>query len=90
MIKGTKAEVQNKLRGRFLSYNHVFDPKNQFTQDVLKDLAKFCRAHQSTFHQDPYMSSKLDGRREVWLRIEQYLNLSLEEIYKLHGIKEEN
>lgn len=87
MIKGTKIELQNKLRGRFLAYGHVFDPQNQFTREVLEDLAKFCRAHTSTFHADPRKAANLDGRREVWLRIQQYLRFDLEEIYKLHNLE---
>lgn len=30
----------------------------------------------------------LEGRREVWLRIQEYLQLDSEEIYSLHKIKE--
>lgn len=52
---------------------------------VLADLARFCRAHQSTFHQDPHLASKLDGRREVWLRIQRYLEMTDEEIWAMHG-----
>jgi hypothetical protein len=49
---------------------------------VLADLARFCRANRSTAvyspvrgHMDPIASAKADGRREVWLRIAEYLNL---------------
>lgn len=52
---------------------------------VLADLAKFCRAHASTGHPDPYAAARLDGRREVWLRIQQHLNLSDEELWRLFG-----
>jgi len=71
-----------------IAYNKVFDRKNQFTKDVLKDLASFCRAHESTFHQDPRLHAVLEGRREVWLRIEQYLELTTSELYELHKIRE--
>lgn len=52
---------------------------------VLRDLAKFCRAHQSTGHKDPYVAARLDGRREVFIRIQQHMNLSDEELWKLFG-----
>ena len=52
---------------------------------VLRDLAKFCRAHTSTFHPDPYMAARLDGRREVWNRIQQHLKLDDEALWKLYG-----
>lgn len=48
---------------------------------ILKDLARFCRAHQSTAMRsptgaiDPLASARADGRREVWLRIIEHLAL---------------
>lgn len=49
---------------------------------VLKDLARFCRAHHSTAvyshvrgAMDPIASARADGRREVWLRIVENLHL---------------
>lgn len=51
-------------------------------QIVLKDLAKFCRANDSTMvvspvtrTVDPIASGRLDGRREVWLRLVHHLKL---------------
>ncbi len=52
---------------------------------VLEDLARFCRAHRSTFHQDTHLAARLDGRREVFLRIASQLNLSEEQIWDLYG-----
>jgi hypothetical protein len=61
------------------------------TQMVLADLAKFCRANRSTFHPDPHVAARLDGRREVWLRITQHLNLSTDDLiptaWRDEGIK---
>lgn len=54
---------------------------------VLKDLAKFCRAHTSTGHKDPYIAARLDGRREVFLRIQAHLKLSDDDLWKLFGEK---
>lgn len=53
-------------------------------QAVLADLAEFCRAEATTFHADARVHAALEGRREVWLRIQQHLNLTgtqLAEIY---------
>lgn len=81
-----KEAVLNFLRRRQTAYRRVFDRENVYTNEVLRDLAKFCRAHDSTFHADHAMSDRLDGRREVWLRIQQHLNLTDEELWKLyHG-----
>lgn len=88
MIVAPKEKVIRKLQGRAAAYNKVFDKQNQFTKDVLKDLAKFCRAHETTFHPDPRVHAALEGRREVWLRIIEHLTLSYEEIYALHTVKE--
>jgi hypothetical protein len=54
-------------------------------QDVLRDLAKFCRADRSCFDADPRLHAVAEGRREVWLRIQQHLNLSSEELFVLYG-----
>lgn len=51
---------------------------------VLADLAKFCRANETTWHSDPRIHAALEGRREVWLRIQQHLNLSSEQLFKLY------
>lgn len=52
---------------------------------VLEDLAKFCRAHETTFHADPRIHAVLEGRREVWLRIQQHLNLSDDQLWGIFG-----
>ena len=46
---------------------------------VLQDLAEFCRAT------DQRLNDVLIGRHEVWLRIQNHLNLTTEELYRLHG-----
>jgi hypothetical protein len=75
------------IHGRIVSYNNVFSKENQFTKPVLEDLARFCRANETSFHADPRIHAVLEGRREVWLRIQEYLNLSPDEIMALHKIK---
>lgn len=50
---------------------------------MLADLAKFCRAADSTYHTDNTVTYMLQGRREVWLRIQDHLNLSPEVLYQL-------
>ena len=49
-------------------------------QAVLADLARFCRADESTFNADPRVEGVLQGRREVWLRITKHLNLTPDEL----------
>ncbi len=88
MIKDTVSNFRRKLHGKIFSYNKVFEPNSPHTHEVLKDLAWFCRAHSPTFHADARIHAMLEGRREVWLRIQEYLQLDMEEIYSLHKIKE--
>lgn len=54
-------------------------------QMVLADLAKFCRADASCYDADPRMHAVLEGRREVWLRIQQHLRLTPEELFQLYS-----
>lgn len=68
-----------------MSYKRAFPTDNADTVAVLKDLAKFCRAVESTFHPDPRIAAQLDGRREVFLRIQQHLQLSTEQLWALLG-----
>lgn len=44
-------------------------------QTVLADLGGFCHATESTFCNDPYEHARLAGRRDVWLRIRNHLDL---------------
>lgn len=88
MIKDSIDAIKRLFVGRSFAYNQVFSRQNQFTNAVLKDLAKFCRAYESTFDVDQRKHAALEGRREVWLRIAENLELSGEEIYELHKVKE--
>lgn len=84
-----KTDLIEKAR-RFLTrrkgaYCRMFDSlENQDALIVLKDLAKFCRAHKTTFTKDERLSLLLEGRKEVWLRIQQHLNLSDDDLWDLY------
>lgn len=67
------------------AYDRVFDPAGVDQKIVLKDLARFCRADQSTFNPDPRVHALIEGRREVWLRIQTYLNLTPDQLWELYG-----
>lgn len=79
--------AQRFLFRRRHAYRQVFTPDNVFTDEVLRDLAKFCRAHESTFATDHSLSDRLDGRREVWLRIQHHLKLTEEDLWRIYGQK---
>lgn len=75
---------------RKIAYLRVFKPDDKAAhadsvEIVLKDLAKFCRANTSCFNSDPRAHALQEGRREVWLRIMEHLNLTPDEYWDKYG-----
>lgn len=77
------AATREFLFRRQTAYRVTF--QTPFGEEVLSDLAKFCRAGKSTFNADPYVAARLDGRRECWLRIQNHLQLTQEQLWKLQS-----
>jgi hypothetical protein len=73
------------VRRRKRDYTLTFNRQSPAAVAVLLDLAKFCRANQSTFHPDARSHAVLEGRREVWLRITNHLHLTTDELYSILG-----
>ena len=71
------------LFNRQRAYTLTFDPASEANALVLSDLALFCRADESTFHQDPRIHALMEGRREVFLRIQEHLKLDGETLAKI-------
>jgi hypothetical protein len=71
------------LGNRRYAYRQTF--KGPLAEVVLRDLAKFCRANQPTFHADPRAHALIEGRREVWLRLQNYLQLTPDQLWELYG-----
>ena len=76
--------VKRFLTTRKRSYQVTFQENNRDAQAVLKDLAKFCKADVTTFHKDARAHAVLEGRREVWLRIQNYLQLTPDQLWELY------
>ena len=79
------AELRDKLR-QFIGarqYNYQKTFRSPTGEVVLRDLARFCRANTSTFHEDARLHAVAEGRREVWLRIQSHLQLSPEDLWRL-------
>lgn len=73
--------VKRFLWNRQHNYRIVFNsPPGQI---VLADLASFCRSRSSTFDVDARVHAMAEGRREVWLRIQNHLNLTQKKLYEL-------
>lgn len=57
----------------------------------LRDLAKFCRANETCVVKDvngkidEHQTFILEGRREVWLRIQQHFNLTSQQLLALYS-----
>lgn len=81
---------KNLLLERKRNYLQTFEKESVPATAVLKDLERFCRAHESTFSPDPRVHALLEGRREVYLRIMDYLELELDDLMvKYKGVKNE-
>ena len=79
-------KAQEFVTQRKAAYHRTFHGTGVDGQAVLADLANFCRAHASTFDVNPSVANRLDGRREVWLRIQQHLNLTDAQLWELFRI----
>lgn len=59
-------------------------------QDVLDDLAGFCRAERTCWAEDARLHALLEGRRETYLRIQEHLQLTPEQLLVLYSNGELN
>ena len=76
-------KVLDFLNKRAFYYKAVFDKENTGTLPVLADLAKFCRADKTcVVPSDSRATYVLEGRR-----IQNHLNLSQEELYRIYAAK---
>ena len=75
--------IRIRLGDRQIAYRRLFS--GPLADIVLKDLARFCRAHESAMHPDARMHALAEGRREVWLRIQEHLNLSHDQLWHLYA-----
>jgi hypothetical protein len=56
------------------------------SQHVLADLREYSFARTSAFDPDPIIMARRQGRRDVWLRISNYLNLDEAQVQTLMEI----
>ncbi len=67
------------------SYQSIFGKSGAAGSEAMRDLAKFCYAAKSCAVPNHDLTLVLSGRREVWLRICEHLNLQPEELAALYG-----
>lgn len=75
--------LRKALNERRYAYQQTF--KGPLADVVLKDLARFCRAHESTFDPNDRAHALAEGRREVWLRIQNHLKLTSAQLWELYS-----
>lgn len=88
ILKDKMIKIKNYLMHRQQSYQLTFKKDDLAAKAVLADLAKFCRANETAFNPDQRIHAVLEGRREVWLRIINHLNLSSQELWELYSKKD--
>jgi hypothetical protein len=86
----TKKQLYEFYHGCCVAYNRIFDKQSPFTETVLADLAKFCRASESTFHVDARAHALMEGRREVYLRIQEFINLNADQLLEKYAKEVKN
>ena len=75
--------LKKMLMRRRWAYQTVFaGPQGEL---VLKDLARFCRAHSTTFHADQRVHALLEGRREVWERIARHRGMTADDLWRMYS-----
>lgn len=79
------AAAKEALLNRQRAYQKTFNAKDAATKAILEDLKIFCRAEVSCFDADPRIHAVLEGRREVFLRIEQHLKYDLDRLFALYN-----
>lgn len=74
--------MRDELHERSKAYRTAFEGVD--AEKVLADLERFCHANATTHVEgDSHGTAQLEGRRQVWLRIQGYRDLNLEQIDEL-------
>lgn len=76
----SKQKILDYLARRKQAYQAVF-AESINASVVMADLGKFCFAGESTFHPDPRVDAMQEGRKQVYQRIANHLNLTEGELY---------
>ena len=73
-----RAQEFRQTRG---AYIEVLGPDDQARQLIWKDLADFCGANDSIYAQDARQHALFEGRREVYLRIRDWVTVDPEKLW---------
>lgn len=81
-MAGNIDEILEVYRQRKAAYQLAFGGAHG--PRVLEDLKIFCCAERSYFDVDPRLHAFLEGRRQVYLRIQEHLCHDPEKLYELY------
>lgn len=85
-VQGTKEQLIEEIEVRQRNFRNTFQMNQPANIEVIEHLKKFCRAEEScVVPGDRDMSLVLEGRREVWLMIDEFLNKTPEQIFAHHA-----
>lgn len=76
-------QIRVALWERRHAYQMTF--RGPLAEVVLKDLARFCRANETIAVDDPYKMAVAIGRREAWLRVQEHLKLTPDQLWELYS-----
>jgi hypothetical protein len=77
------------LKNRQISYKNCFDLSQLENRAVMTDLALFCRMFTTTAEPDQKEDPKvLEGRRQVFLRIQEHMQFDQFQLYLLHPLRQ--
>lgn len=78
----TEAQAESLLHdtGELKTAYQIVFANGPAGQSVLADLGRFCRAEEPCWSEDQRHHARLEGRREVWLRIQAELKLPVEDL----------
>lgn len=77
--------IEDELRIRKMAFTRAFRTGGATLDDVavvLRVFDKFCRYKESTFHADARLHAVAEGRREVRLLVDDYIELDLDELQR--------
>lgn len=84
-IKQKILKAKEYLFARQKDYLEIFVNQGKSSEAVLKDLKRFCRVNETTFDPDPRMHALLEGRREVYLRIQHHIELKSDDLWTFYN-----
>lgn len=76
--------LMERLGRRSKAYRFVFGAPGTANHDFLVDIMAFCRVNETAWSDDARHHARLEGRREVGLRILDHLRLEPDEIVALY------